>query len=95
MAHKAFTFEEVGPELARVLQDETAASTASVSQTYLLMQACQLLVTHPGISTAITLRYRALGRALQDALRVHVSEYFMEFCEAGWNEEYDVDGDDG
>jgi len=85
-----FSLEALRPELGRVLFDRTIVTERlSVQDAYLLMQACQLTITHPNLHKAHKDLYRALGRRMQELMRPHTSEFFSEFCEAGWNREFD------
>ena len=85
-----FSLEALGPEIGRVLLDRTIVTEQlSVQDAYLLMQACQLTITHPNLQEAHKDLYRALGRRMQELMRPHVSEFFSEFCEAGWHREFD------
>ena len=85
-----FTLPQVQPELAKVLDSNVPLATSfSVSELYFVMQACQLTATHPRLSPNMVDCFIALGRRAQELLRPHVSDFFAEFCEAGWNREYD------
>jgi len=85
-----FTRKALAPELERVLFDRTMVTERlAVQDVYLLMEACQLTITHPQLDERLKDQYRALGRRMQELMRPHVSEFFSEFCDLGWHREFD------
>lgn len=84
-----FTVEKLRDELIKVLDGkEVLTEKVSIQEAYLVMQACQLTVTHPKLGKPMVDRFGALGRRMQELLRPHVSTYFAEFLEAGWHREF-------
>ena len=68
---------------------DTVTLTLSLAEIYLLMQGCQLTITHPDISENLKRLVEIAGRRMQEVLRPHVDRNFANFCEAGWHREYD------
>lgn len=87
---------ELMKELEGVLQSsEVAQVTVGLSEIYLMMQACQLVLTMPAERMGQFLReaYEAIGRRYQGAMEGKVSREFMEFCEQGWHREFDEESE--
>jgi len=84
-----FTFESVDPELRLVIDSKVVVTEKlSVAEAWFVLMACQLTYTHPNLGGSVKDRYLALGRRMQELIRPHVSAWFAEFTEAGWNREY-------
>lgn len=84
--------EGIIAELAKVLQSgEAAELQVGLSEMYLVMQACQMMLTLPAekLNEVLRTAYEGIGRKYQGVLEQKVSQEFLEFCEKGWHREYD------
>jgi hypothetical protein len=85
-----FTRESVDPELRLIIDSKVVVTEKlSVAEAWFVLMSCQLTYTHPNLGASLKDRYVALGRRMQELLRPHVSAWFAEFMEAGWNRGYD------
>lgn len=57
-------------------------------ETFILMNACQAMMTHPQIPEGFKEALEHLGRQFQE--RVCDTPELYALCEAGWNRNYDV-----
>ena len=77
-------------ELPSVITNpERLEVTMAVMEAYILVQSCQLLVTHPDLSDGLKDRVTIVGRRIQERLRPFYSDLFADFVEAGWHREFD------
>lgn len=80
-------------ELQKVLESPaTAEISVGLSEMYLLMQACQLMLTFPPekLNGVLRAAYEAIGRKYQGFIETKVSREFYNFCELGWDRGHDV-----
>lgn len=88
--------EQRGLQLAglAMTNEETLNVGLKIRETWLIVNALQLMVTHPGLHEPLRSISEEIGRAL-GARIVEVLPEVGELLEMGWHREADIEQDDG